>query len=1513
MASINSDPSTSSSSFPGTTSSRHEKALQIDWAKCVVCQSDTDEKLVCPANSTRTSFGSGYTTFADNLLKFQEIGELPVSIDVRLLDEGHGVEETLKLKKAVWHKSCSIKFGNMKLERAIKRKSTESTDATVSPAKTRTKVDLHVSSDSCFFCEKNDGTLHKARTKGIDEKVKWCAKEIDDSRLLAKLAGSDMHALDIVYHNACLVDLYNKARSHSRKCNTVSDEQCWAEGIALAELASYVEEQADDMVFSFKLSDLVKLYETRLTQLGACKSEKVNSTRLKERLLSQVSGLQAYKSGRDVLLAFEENIGDILKLVRESNHDQKSKTLADAAKILRNEMMDCKQDFHGSFGSDCHKKCVPESLRAMMSMILEGPNIVQQSQAASVVSSALSELLMFNIVKKQRSCNVLSLRHNIDRETPLAIYLALVVHAETRRRDLIDKIHQLGLCISYDRVLQISADLGNRAIQYYEQERLVCPMKLKKNLFTTGQVDNIDHNPTSRDASGSFHGTAITLTQHPASGQMGSECQLPEEYIRARDRHVRDLPQSYNDITPQILPSKDIIVPKVHGPVKLEVDEKNFQNYGKSWLEHAHTLIPKETLDDEDNASWSAYQASIQQKIPRPVSLTALLPLFSENSHSATMLVHAIKLIKADTEYLNIGQCPVMTVDQPLYAISKQIQWNLEGYKEDSMVIMMGGLHIEMAVQRMIGHWLENSGWAGAVDEAGVATSGKVEAILKGGHVTRSRYAHQVSAVALYVLQRQAYEDENLKDQNVMLDFDRWREEKEKQYPQFLYWATVLKLELLLLEYVKSIREGNFQLYLEVLAQIIPWLFALDCNNYARWLPVHLRDMLNLSETHPDVYQQFSAGNFVVKKSEHAFSMIALDQCHEQENAKIKGLGGAVGLTEDPAALRRWLIAGPEVARVVTEFEESLGQAKSVSTKHHDQSPTIQQAFVKNVRSLSATIEQMGNPFMDNSADLIRIDTKEIMPKHVIDAIKSAHQLGIAQYEAFVKERLDTCQIPLTNTIPRNKLPLFGTYVQTSLPNKTKVSALKSDCNLFARLYLACQTRDGNIEEFFKHENSAYPPSLSNGGELRHGKKSDLLQCLKVTNQNQQLPVVDMKVFDGAAIVNMLPPRNSKTFKEYSELVFLPYLIRQAKDVKRVDVVWDRYLENSLKESTRATRGLGIHRKVLPNTTIPRNWQTFLRCSENKVELFEFLSKEIVALTVKDVIVISSLNDTTISNCPIDLRDISSVNHEEADTRMLLHVGHGAAQGYNDILIRTVDTDVVALAVANVHELNINLWLAFGVGKSLTFISANSLANSLGPDKSKALLFFHAFSGSDTTSSFAGKGKKTAFEAWNVMPEVTETFKRLSSKPTSITPEDEAMLERFTVVMYSRTCSLSQVDKARQMLFAQGRQSLENIPPTKAALQQHIKRAAFQSGHIWGQTLKSQQDIPDATEWGWERCQGRLTPKWTTLPEASKVCQELINCKCKKACRGLCKCSKASLSCTSLCYCGGACHQVDEG
>ena len=133
----------------------------------------------------------------------------------------------------------------------------------------------------------------------------------------------------------------------------------------------------------------------------------------------------------------------------------------------------------------------------------------------------------------------------------------------------------------------------------------------------------------------------------------------------------------------------------------------------------------------------------------------------------------------------------------------------------------------------------------------------------------------------------------------------------------------------------------------------------------------------------------------------------------------------------------------------------------------------------------------------------------------------------------------------------------------------------------------------------------------------------------------------------------------------------------------------------------------------------------------------------------------------------------------------------------------------------------------------------HDIASSMGQQKSRALLAFYAFTGSDQTSSFANNGKKTARDTWAICDEVMEAFRYLSTTPsTSAVTDAFPVLERYTVLLYDRTSPCTSVNDARKDLFTCKGRDIDHIPPTGDALPQHAKRAAFLAGHCWGKCLE---------------------------------------------------------------------------
>ena len=776
------------------------------------------------------------------------------------------------------------------------------------------------------------------------------------------------------------------------------------------------------------------------------------------------------------------------------------------------------------------------------------------------------------------------------------------------------------------------------------------------------------------------------------------------------------------------------------------------------------------------------------------------------------MIRHSIDVVKKAVESLNPGQIPVVIVDQPLYTIAKQIQWNWTGSQgEDRFVVMFGGLHIEMAPLKAIGNLLDGSGWAGALVHANVATAGIADSFRRVTHVTRARRAHQITASSLYFLEKAYFEYCNsVREEQNRLSLEEWCSSNAELYPQFKFWLLILQMQLAVLVYVRTIRE-DFQLYVDALTKIVPWVFALDHTHYARWNPVHLRDMVSLKEVHPTVFAEFMKGNFVVKNTANRFSAIAIDQAHEQNNASVKDDGGAVGLTENPAALRRWMVSGPEMARVIGEFETSIEKRKDLDLRHQEEAKHVQKSFIRDVKNLTNTIEEMGNPFTENSSDLLLLDSRDLANPSVIDTVRRIEEIGQEQYNTYVKERLVSQTKSIFDPIKKNNLPLFSRPpVREKTKSQLQLTSLKNDCSLFSRLYVAPQVGNGNLDEFFEFENQASPPALSQNGKLRMGTKSDLVGCLEdlvAFQRSVTHPTVEVTILDGSVVVNMLRPGSAKTFADYATHVFLPYITFQLQHVSRLDIVWDEYHPDSLKAETRVKRGKGVQRRVAASTTIPGNWQEFLRVDENKVELFSFLATSTASIDSNKQ-VMSTIHTDVLCNQPRDLSRLSPCTHEEADTRIILHMEDAVKEGYTKVTIRTVDTGVVVLAVASAQRhKNTEVWVAFSTRKSFRFLAAHEMARVLGPDRCITLPMFHAFTGCDTVSCFGGRGKRTAWDTWRAYEGVTTAFCSLATISDSESIEGSMKsLERFVILMYDRTSSLECVNQARKQLFTQKRQ-----------------------------------------------------------------------------------------------------------
>ena len=158
---------------------------------------------------------------------------------------------------------------------------------------------------------------------------------------------------------------------------------------------------------------------------------------------------------------------------------------------------------------------VPNSLVKLISIILEeGEPSRELSVGLQKVSANLSQLIRFNSVKQKHREGTQKFRHSKNNEPSLPVLIGLMVHARIGKRKLVDRLATEGASISYDLVMNLRRSISNQACMEYQANGFVGPVDLKKNVFTTTAIDNLDHNPSSATAESSFHGTTISVFQH---------------------------------------------------------------------------------------------------------------------------------------------------------------------------------------------------------------------------------------------------------------------------------------------------------------------------------------------------------------------------------------------------------------------------------------------------------------------------------------------------------------------------------------------------------------------------------------------------------------------------------------------------------------------------------------------------------------------------------------------------------------------------------------------------------------------------------------------------------------------------------------------------------------------------------------------------------------------------------------------------------------------------------------
>ena len=202
-----------------------------------------------------------------------------------------------------------------------------------------------------------------------------------------------------------------------------------------------------------------------------------------------------------------------------------------------------------------------------------------------------------------------------------------------------------------------------------------------------------------------------------------------------------------------------------------------------------------------------------------------------------------------------------------------------------------------------------------------------------------------------------------------------------------------------------------------------------------------------------------------------------------------------------------------------------------------------------------------------------------------------------------------------------------------------------------------------------------------------------------------------------------------------------------------------------------------------------------------------------------------------------------------------------------------------------------------------------------GHDVCAALPGLHAFTGCDSTSAFAGRGKKAGLTIVSSTNYGRQAMTQLGSD-ASVSDDLLIICERFVCTLYGSKTHIA-VNDLHHAMFCSGTTESSKLPLTKYALKKHVLPANYQAA-IWRKALTAKPVLPEPDGHGWLVQDSQLLIDWMDQQPAPLELLELVSCSCAAGCiTARCSCPKASLPCTDACACencdNAATTEVEDG
>ena len=228
------------------------------------------------------------------------------------------------------------------------------------------------------------------------------------------------------------------------------------------------------------------------------------------------------------------------------------------------------------------------------------------------VACTISQMLIYNTYGgTHNATKTNTIRHGKEHETPFLLYQGLKMHGDARPMKQIENAHELGLSVSYDRIMDDKRGIARTVCKCHADDGGVLPTNLQCNGFTTYDVDNLDSHSKGNYSQDEFHGTALSATNHLSRDNQGE--QRAAIQVNFSDKSVSELPNSYALIHPVELGNNPVFVPRI---IISQVRQAHSLVQGAKmkdefWMAHVNSVLQHDTLPEDEVITWSVYNSRL--------------------------------------------------------------------------------------------------------------------------------------------------------------------------------------------------------------------------------------------------------------------------------------------------------------------------------------------------------------------------------------------------------------------------------------------------------------------------------------------------------------------------------------------------------------------------------------------------------------------------------------------------------------------------------------------------------------------------------------------------------------------------------------------------------------------------------------------------------------------------------------------------------------------------------------